>query len=247
MAFVNTAFTGLETYQAWNAWEDAKDRRDARGQAALDAFGTASQADALTRFHLEAHKSDLYRDRFYALSALSGWMYLGNVIETFYRALPPASTRQEDGTYLLRTPRKSGVRAVAQSALWPGSGQYYRGHIPRGFFFQTAFTTTALFTIDRWLLYRLRAADYDNALADFRNATTAADRDRLGATARRMWDGRESLRRQFLGWAGVSGGVWLLNVIDAAGSSSSDRMPGRFAVDTSVRGSTVYQGIRVKF
>lgn len=245
MAVSNATVAGLVSYQAWRDWDDTKRERDV--YAELSAAATTqeqSELYAARSQHLDRN-ADAHREAFIARGALGGWWYLGNLFETVYLAAPPSRRSGEDGVVVLGIPKRSGTRAFFQSFLWPGMGQFYKRNYGRAFFFQAGVMASALFTVDRKLLYDLRDIDYKLSVRALENAQTESERDRLRALAASNWEAREDRRRQFYGWAGVTGGIWLLNVLDVIFSGTKGEFPGRFKLEATYRSGTAYTGFKV--
>ncbi len=242
MTFVSTLVTGLDAVGVLDDWEAEKRRRDAAA-AVLEppGAGAADYAEASRR----VLTADAYRDRALGGLALAGWWHLGGVVTAVYRSQPPRVERLEGGGYRASVPRRSGLRAALQSALWPGAGQFYRGHPERGVVLQGAFVAAGIGAMDTWLRFRLRDIEYDAAREDIPDTGDPAVVEAARARARRLWDDRERMRRRTLAWTGAAAAVWLASVVDAALSDSGSSLPARFAVETTWRGGTLYQGIRV--
>ncbi len=243
LAFASTAAAGLDAVAAVADWRTERERRDAAAaRLAASTVDDPALRDEVSRRTLEA---DAYRDRAIGALALAGWWHLGGIVTAGYRGSPPRVTPLEGGGYRLAVPRRSGRRAAVLSALWPGAGQFYGGHPERGALIQSAFVAAGMGAMDAWLRFRLRDIASDAAIAAL-DETGDPQADAIArARARRLWDDRQRMRRRTIAWTSAAAVVWLVGVIDAALSQKGGETPARFGVETSWRGGTLYQGIRV--
>ena len=246
MTVMDLVATGVSTWQRWKQWQTAQDTRDLNAHLLTIAQSDYWIGVLTERTELATRNEVAYQEAFYASAAFTGWWYLDNLFQTVYIASPPKVKKGDDGVATLSTPHVGQGRAVFQSVLWPGEGQFYKGNISRGVFFQWGVIISGLLAIDKKLLYDLREIDYEMTLADADSTSDPTEQALLFTLAEIKRNDAEKAQNQFYAWAGVTAGIWIINIIDAILTTPEPDYPGRFETDLSWRSGVLYSGIRVR-
>lgn len=111
---------------------------------------------------------------------------------------------------------KSRSRAVWYSLLIPGGGQHYRNRHPKGWMFTTGAALAGGYAFLSEMQARGAIDEYETAHDEYLAADTQLDIDAAYAVMQDKWDEASSQTKQRDLGLYALGGVWLLNVIDAA-------------------------------
>ena len=243
------ALNALGGYNMVRAYSDYDEARDTASQLRVAASVAQSVPEA-ERLAFEATAAalerDSQRDFFAGSAALAGWLYVGNLVETFLLASPPSVKSVEGASAVVETPMMTSKRAFWRSLFFPGLGQSYLGNNVRSFFLQSTFLYGAYSTLDARLEYDQATNNVELAALRFANAQTPAERQAAAdavATASNNQRDKETRRDVFYI---VTGAIWFLNVVDAA-FSKTPMEKGSVRFQTSYNRSTVWTGLSITF
>ena len=110
---------------------------------------------------------------------------------------------------------KSKNKAILNSLLFPGYGQYYYESKMKALLFSiTAASLTALLT-DTYTTYQDENSLVDQYRADYQNATLTSDIESTWQTYQNQANQVNDLQAQLLIYGGALGATWIINVVDA--------------------------------
>jgi len=110
---------------------------------------------------------------------------------------------------------KSKNKAILNSLLFPGYGQYYYESKTKALLFSiTAASLTALLT-STYTTYQDENSLVDQYQLDYQNATTIGDIESTWQTYQNQANQVNDLQAQLLIYGGALGATWIINVVDA--------------------------------
>ena len=110
---------------------------------------------------------------------------------------------------------KSKNKAILNSLLFPGYGQYYYESKTKALLFSiTAASLTALFT-STYTTYQDENSLVDQYQLDYQNAISATDIESTWQTYQNQANQVNDLQSQLLIYGGALGATWIINVVDA--------------------------------
>lgn len=243
-------FLGLSAFKVTQAYRDhgeAEERYDFFRNLARESSEQAviERADALAS--KAAKDANQLREHAWLTAALSGWLYAGNLFETFLLSSPPKASRIEGTDFSVEIPRRSRARAAFRSMLFPGLGQKYNGSFGKGLLFQTSFIFLAYFTLDAKMHYDLATVDYQLAFDRYQAAVSAPEIEAARAEAKKKFEAKDAREEEMYAFAISAGTIWFLNVLDAIVFGGTAEEQERFEFDTSYESATVRTGLRFNF
>lgn len=246
--FTFLAAAGFKVWQAYSDYSDAKDKHEyyanlaeeSSQQAVVEKNGAIAVKAAKDANELRIHTL--------MTAGLAGWIYAGNLLESFLLASPPKAV-STDGTYgfTVEIPRRSRARAGFRSFFVPGLGQQYNGSPEKGFLYQSTFLVLAFYALDAKMRYDLARVDYQLAYSRYESAESVAEMEAARVEAREKFLAKDSRRETMYALAASAGAVWLINVVDAVASGSAEKSSDRFELGTSYESETLRTGLRVSF
>ncbi|NIM19910.1 MAG: PEGA domain-containing protein [Candidatus Latescibacteria bacterium] len=245
---LGSAAIGTVWYGAYTDYIDERDRYRFFKSAASNA---TTEADFIRYSELQWRSSRLtnaQRRHMLEVAALGGWMYVGNLVETFLVSASPRVASVEGPNITLEIPRRSKARAVTRSFFFPGMGQKYLGKHVRGLMYQTLFVTAAVLTLDARRDYDTATIEYELASEALARAETQPEVEAARELVAARWEERRDEETKRNAYYIILASLWFLNVLDTSLSRSDVAAAGQnFGFDTSFRPSEVHAGIRISF
>jgi|GEM_PF-3305425 len=118
--------------------------------------------------------------------------------------------------FMIEMAPRSRRKSILYSLLLPGTGQRYKGQEVKGWAFTAGVVCAATYALVNESARKSAVEDFDTAKAAYMSAITQEEIDYYFSQMESNWDeADEKEKRRNTGWV-VCGGIWALNVIDAA-------------------------------
>ncbi len=188
---------------------------------ALSAYRSAvSEADILdARLALDSADQKLkdYKEVRNLWLGYLAYTWIGSSVENLLLTPQPTYVASSQGEYVLKLPRAGPWQAAMRSILVPGAGQRYMGHDGRAGLFTAATAALgagAILAHEGFLNARRAQAE---AQSRYTNAETEDEMIQARGALQKAADRTD--KRNLLQWslAGSAAGVYLWNIVDAAG------------------------------
>lgn len=196
---------------------EAQHERDKAFSAYSSAVSEADILDARLAVDSADQKLRDYKEVRNLWLGYLAYVWLGSSVENLFLTPQPTYVASSQGGYVLELPRAGPWEAAMRSVLIPGAGQRYMGHDRRAGLFTAATAALgagAILAHEGFLNARRAQAE---AQSRYTNAETESDMTQARAALQKAAERTDN--RKLLQWslAGSAAGVYLWNVIDAAG------------------------------
>ncbi len=231
------AYTGYAHYRYKSADDDLAAAKERWERAILDKEKKRLWGEWSNQY-LETDR--LYEQRKVWLG-LTGYFYAINLIDAL--ALTPmfsGEIRSPDTVYFQLT-KKTPLKAIVRTTLVPGWGHYYVGERNKGWIYGFLCATGTFFAVDYYLDYKDQVNRYDLSQNYYRLLQTQGQSiSELEIAYQTVLDEEREADKTFrkCQWAaGITAGVWALNVIDMLFSYRSEEiLSGQFFTESNNTG-----------
>jgi len=110
---------------------------------------------------------------------------------------------------------KSKNKAILNSLLFPGYGQFYYESKTKGFLFSITAASLTVLLRNTYNTYQDENYLFDQHQLDYRNATTTGDIESTWETYQNQANQVNDLQAQLLSYGVALGATWIINVVDA--------------------------------
>ena len=245
--FLGSAGLGWFWYYTYRKYIDERDHYYSFAGLAADVEFESQKIKYTELAGITSRLTNANRSYMVEATALCGWMYAGNLVETFFLSAPPKVKAHDGFSATLETPRISKTRAVMKSIFFPGMGQKYLGKPFKGFFLQAVFTTAAVLTIKARREYNIANIHYELAAEAVEQAETQHRADRARRDLSIALDDRRDEEKKRNAYYIILGSLWTLNVLDAFFSTEDVSCGVLIDLETSYNSSGFQTGIRIGF